>query len=456
MEKIEDEQGNPWHKEEDRQRRLNQGINGAWLCQPFQCEECHIMNLEGRTMVPADRTYARCIRRAQLDAMNGKSHRTIDSHRQQTTSVIKLCSQINKTPTYQSRGPFPLGDQYGMGLAADMLAKSLVAKGRLGPQITYSTMRKLRGTNTKNYDSSPLGVSEGASFSHGAGRTRPTSCPSQSEWMQDFLRGAEYRMGHESAADHGVSITVIVEALKRVKADALEAEEFGNQEEADALFMFGAYLCLCTSASLRGYEGFYLCLAGTGAHINTGRDGVIPRNLNKGTILTEEMCQQLPHVALYLQGQFKAEGGINQHVINIANVSASGLENRYWLEKALDVCAREGRSHGPVFADSSGKLIPSGDFNILLRKYFAMVQEETDLIPAEIDVNVHYSTNRTMRKSAVTRAARATLSKDLQDDMNRWKKVEKSKNKRTQFNMRQLYSGAVLLMPVTWLYSYAL
>ena len=85
-----------------------------------------------------------------------------------------------------------------------------------------------------------------------------------------------------------------------------------------------------------------------------------------------------------------------------------------------------------------------------------MVQEETDLIPAEIDVNVHYSTNRTMRKSAVTRAARATLSKDLQDDMNRWKKVEKSKNKRTQFNMRQLYSEAVLLMPVTWLYSYAL
>ena len=58
-----------------------------------------------------------------------------------------------------------------------------------------------------------------------------------------------------------------------------------------------------------------------------------------------------------------------------------------------------------------------------------------------------------MRKSAVTRAARATLSKDLQDDINRWKKVEKSKNKRTQFNMRQLYSEAVLLMPVTWLYS---
>lgn len=456
MEKIEDEQGNPWHKEEERRSRLNQGISGAWLCQPFQCEECHIMNLEGRSMVPADATFARCIRRAQLDAMNGKSHLTINTHRQQTASVIRVCEQINKTPTYQPRGPFPLGDQYGMGLAVDMLAKSLVARGRLNASITYSTMRKLRGTNTKNYDSSPLGISEGASFAHRAGRIRPTSCPSQSEWMQDFLRGAECRMGHDSCADHAVPITVIVESLKLVEADALESEANDDQEGADVLYMFGAYLCMCTSASLRGYEGFYLCLAGTTAHINAGRNGVVPANFNKGTILSEEMCMRLPHVALYLQGQFKGEGGINQHVINVANTSLSGLQTRYWLEKALDVCARSGRSHGPVFADSTGKLVPSGDYNALLRKYFTTIQQETDLISAEIDVTSHYSTNRTMRKTAVTRAARAILSKDLQEDMNRWRKVEKSKNKQLRVNMRQLYSEAVLMMPVTWLYSYAL
>ena len=407
-------------------------------------------------MVPADETYARCIRRAQLDAMHGKSHLTINTHRQQTASVIRVCTQINKTPTFQPRGPFPMGDQYGMGLAVDMLAKSLVAKGRVNASITYSTMRKLRGTNTKNYDSSPVGISEGASFARGTGRVRPTSCPSQSEWMQDFLRGAENRMGHETMADHAVPISVIVEALKLVEVDALESEANDDQGGADILYRFGAYLCMCTSASLRGYEGFYLCLAGTSSHINVGKDGVVPPNLNKGTILTEEMCMQLPHVALYLQGQFKGEGGINQHVINVANTSLSGLRTRYWIEKALDVCAREGRSHGPVFADSSGKLMSSGDYNSLLRKYFIIIQQQTNLIPGEVDVTSHYSTNRTMRKTAVTRAARAILSKDLQDDMNRWKKVEKAQNRKTRVNMRQLYSEAVLMMPVTWLYSYAL
>ena len=42
------------------------------------------------------------------------------------------------------------------------------------------------------------------------------------------------------------------------------------------------------------------------------------------------------------------------------------------------------------------------------------------------------------------RAARAMLSKGLQEDINRWKTVEKAKNKRANFIMRQLYSEAVL------------
>ena len=159
-------------------------------------------------------------------------------------------------------------------------------------------------------------------------------------------------------------------------------------------------------------------------------------------------------MALYLQGQFKGEGGINQHVINVANTLLSGLQTRYWIEKALDVCKREGPPC--VFADSSGRFISPGEYNSLLQKYFIIIQQQTNLIAGEVDVTSHYSTNWTMRKTAVTRAARAILSKDLQDGMNRWKKVEKAKNRKTGVNMHQLYSEAVSMMPVTWLYSYAL
>jgi hypothetical protein len=39
--------------------------------------------------------------------------------------------QIDKTPAYHPRGPFPRGDPVGMSLAVDMLLKSIVAKGRI-------------------------------------------------------------------------------------------------------------------------------------------------------------------------------------------------------------------------------------------------------------------------------------------------------------------------------------
>jgi len=52
---IEDELGNPWHKEEERQRRMNQGVDGAHMCILFQCETCWMRNLEGKD--PVDESY---------------------------------------------------------------------------------------------------------------------------------------------------------------------------------------------------------------------------------------------------------------------------------------------------------------------------------------------------------------------------------------------------------------
>ena len=72
-----------------------------------------------------------CIRRANLDVMAGKSPLTIRGHLVETIAVLKNAERINKTPSYHPCGPFPLGDPVGIGLAIDMLTKSVVAKGRL-------------------------------------------------------------------------------------------------------------------------------------------------------------------------------------------------------------------------------------------------------------------------------------------------------------------------------------
>jgi hypothetical protein len=141
-----------------------------------------------------------------------------------------------------------------MGLAVDMLVKSLVAKGRLEKHVQFSTLRRLWATYTKNWESSPMGVFEGALFANGLGRIRPTSCPSQSEWFYDFLCVMEYQMGCQLRPNHRLLIGAITHLLGLIELDTTEAEALGSVEAANELWKVGAYICVLTAPSLRGHK----------------------------------------------------------------------------------------------------------------------------------------------------------------------------------------------------------
>jgi len=271
--------------------------------------------------------------------------------------------------------------------------------------------------------------------------------------MQDFLRGAEYRMGFDSEADHGVRMAALVRVIDLIREDADNCDEVYTANE---LYKVGAFICIVTAASLRGYEGFYLDLAGASSHLSQGKVGHIPPTITHTSVISEEEAMKLPHVAVCLLGNFKGEGGINYHIINVANESMSGLQPRWWMEKLVSVAADEGRHTGPAFATPDGRLASSCDYDAIFREYLKKVQATTDLIPDDVNVDVYYSLSRTPRKSALTRARRANLGAKHLDAMNRWRTVETAKGRRTRFNMRQHYSEACLLMPTTWFYSYAL
>ena len=136
--------------------------------------------------------------------------------------------------------------------------------------------------------------------------------------------------------------------------------------------------------------------------------GVVPAVLNKSTLLTEEACRNLPHVTLCLLGnKFKGETGIDHRLITLANETVSGLQPCWWIEKLVLVCEQEGRVNGPAFATPDGELALSVDYDSMFRRYLLHVQEETNLVPEDQDVEYCYSTNRTLRKTAVTRLERA-------------------------------------------------
>ena len=422
---------------------------------PFQCEVCWIRNLTGRDMIlPRDASLRSCIRRANLDAFSGRAKSTIASHVRGVKIAVKLSSELGKPPSLSltPRGPMPISDSVGMSLAVEMLYNSITAKGRVKEYIQFDTMRKSRSTFSRSWDSSPVGVSEGAAFSKGTGKVRLTSCPSQSQWFTDFLLGAQDRMGFDTKNQLALPIQTIVKLLELIKIDADDRDVAYSA----SLVKLGALLSILTAASLRGYEGFYLDLAATRAHIHEGENGVVPANLTRKRILIEEELGQLPSVCICLIGKFKGETGERYHSVVLANRSLSGLETRWWIERLLEVCDAEGRSSGFVFSGGDGSPPDSAEFNALFRQYLCRMQQDYSELFSEKEDVTRYGISRTLRKSAVSRAGRAGLSEDILNVMNRWRTVENAKGSRPKHNMKNHYTDARALAPMTWRYSYVL
>jgi hypothetical protein len=129
-----------------------------------------MQNLKDRNPSVQDKKYVQCLHRANLDVMAGRARSTVEAHVGRIAKTIKYCKMINKTPHFEARGPFPLGDLVGMSLAVDMLMKSLEAKGRIGDYIQFDTIRETRSTYTKKWESSPGGIVDGSSFSGNASK----------------------------------------------------------------------------------------------------------------------------------------------------------------------------------------------------------------------------------------------------------------------------------------------
>ena len=327
IKRIQDEEGNRWYKHDRRVERINHGVRGAHASIHFQCEDCWMVNLEGR--LPAkglDDAYLMLIRRANLDAMGGRAVATIHGHAAALKRSVGNCQLIRKTPTIPPRGPMPLTDPVGMGLAVELLFHSLTAKPRIKGEshIQFDSMRRPRATFTSAWESSPIGVQEGSTFTLNTARVTVTSCPSQQGWFDGMMRGAESRMGYTTQRQKPLGTSVIVKLLELIKEDAEEQE----RDVASELFKVGAAIATAVCALLRGPEVFMMELSALRKHIQLGRGGIVPTNpMKAGTDLSTA-----PHIIITLLGEFKGGLGYKYHLMSLASTTTSGIELRWWIE----------------------------------------------------------------------------------------------------------------------------
>ena len=336
-----------------------------------------------------------------------------------------------------------------MGVAVEMIVLSMTAKPKIKGQryVQYATVRKLRSTYTCGWESSPRGLEEGASFTQGMSKATLTSCPTQQKWFSLFSLGMEARMGYSTEANKSLRIQTVVRILELVKEEA----EDSPPALARDLFKFGAAVVVAQCGSLRGPEVLTMDLAGMHAHIELGATGEMPANPMK----VGQDLSGAPHVFLTLIGKFKGENGIRQHVICVASTTMSGIETRWWIEKLLAVRQEEGWTDGPAFGRRDNSVMSLQELDGLLHFFLERIQkEDMSLIAAHDNVYENYGFFRTFRKTAEGRARAAHLESDVQNAMNRWRKIESARGRMPRFSMIDHYSNARDLMSVTWRCSY--
>ena len=132
--------------------------------------------------------------------MGGRAVATIEAHATAILRAVRNCQQFRKTPLIPPRGPMPISDKVGMGLAIELLFHSLTAVPRIKGEshIQFDSLHRSRATFASAWESSPIGTKEGSSFSAGMAKITITSCPSQQKWFGLVMRGTESRMGYKS------------------------------------------------------------------------------------------------------------------------------------------------------------------------------------------------------------------------------------------------------------------
>ena len=450
MRKIQDEEGNKWYKHDNRIHRINHGERGAHASIQFQCEFCWLINLEGRPPVKGlDDVYIMLVRRANLDAMGGRAVATIEAHANAIRRSVQNCALFRKTPSIPTRGPMPMSDVTGMGLATELLFHSLTATPRLKGEthIQFDSMRRPRATFASAWESSPIGAEEGSSFCASATRITITSCPSQQKWFGLMMRGAESRMGYTSNRQQPLGTGVISKLLNLIRDEAEEQD----RPVAREYLKVGAAIATAVCASLRGSEIFMMELSALRRHVNLGREGILPPDpMKPGTDLSNA-----PHVFITLLGEFKGELGYKYHIMALASTTSSGIELRWWIETLIKIREEEGCVSGPAFGNSDGSVALMREYDEILHYFLEQVQRENpDLISESDDIHSNYGFSRTFRRTAEGRARSANLDSGVQNAMNRWKKIEQARGMRPRFNMVDHYSHARDLMHVTWRYSF--
>jgi hypothetical protein len=152
---------------------------------------------------------------------------TIEAHAAAIRRAVNNCQLFRKMPSIPPQGPMPMEDSVGMGPAIEILFHSVSPVPHIKGEkhIQFDSMRKPRGTFSLAWESSPMGIREGSTFSSNMVKITITSCPTQQKQFNLMMRGAESRMGWTSKRQQPLGVGVIGRLLNLLKEEAEDQKQ---------------------------------------------------------------------------------------------------------------------------------------------------------------------------------------------------------------------------------------
>jgi hypothetical protein len=120
-----------------------------------------------------------------------------------------------------------------------------------------------------------------------------------------------------------------------------------------------------------------------------------------------------------------------------------------WIQRMTDWYVETGVTRGPVFRTSNGMRAKQSQFSYsIFTRLIQAVEERESLLPDKrVNIFMDYSTRRSFRRGATSRAEILGLSETITNLNNRWRSVEKAQGRRLNHSsMRSYYSGIRLML----------
>jgi hypothetical protein len=443
-----DEDGNPQYDCKSDESRFKQGIDGAQLMTPFQCDLCVFRTLYKRNprQVTSDADNLTTIRRMNLDALWSREPSTIANNMRTLATLIATCEGSGFEPQIPNLGPFPIEDKLGYSVAFSMLKHSL-RPGRHSKVYTqFATIRKQRSAFSNVYMASQESAKLGMIIAQGSQTNSfVTSCPTNSLWFTRWSLGCETRMGFILKQNKAISIELFLELVADFKRE-IQVTNVSSWER-HRLCLGLCYSVIMYCASLRGSEGLKVDLQ------------ILVKNFDKGNYREPRKSSRkpIPHVIIPVKGRFKGEKGERCHLLPLASVTASGICVREVI-KLLIVTRREMRVHSPwAFVNSDGSKMKFSEMNEIILERVEAVQNadsrRNELDLRDLDIREEFSINRSFRRGSSTHAQNAKVPPEVVEAQNRWRKIERAKGKKPSLAMIETYADIEQLIPTLVRYS---